>query len=47
MIRVKIQLARTNDLILARNGYLPEDQIKRVKINALVDSGAYWQLTKQ
>jgi clan AA aspartic protease len=41
LIRTEIQLLSTEDVLLARRGRLPEDQIKRAKVTALVDSGAY------
>lgn len=36
----EIELIRSDDLALLRAGYIGEDQIKRVKVRALVDSGA-------
>lgn len=35
-----IELTRAADLILVQEGYLSEDQIRRVPVTALVDSGA-------
>jgi clan AA aspartic protease len=35
-----IELIGSDDLALLRFGYIQEDQIKRVKVRALVDSGA-------
>lgn len=37
----EIQLISADDLALHRRGYLPEDGIKRMRVTALVDSGAY------
>jgi clan AA aspartic protease len=36
-----IELVSGDDLALNRRGLLPEDQIKRVKVKALADSGSY------
>ena len=36
-----IELISVDDLVLHRHGFLPEDQIKRMRVTALVDSGAY------
>jgi clan AA aspartic protease len=36
----EVELTRGADLILAQEGYLEEDQIRRMKVLALVDSGA-------
>ena len=36
----EIELINSEDLALLRRGYLPEDQVKRLKVKALVDSGA-------
>ncbi|MBI1760765.1 MAG: aspartyl protease family protein [Acidobacteria bacterium] len=41
LIRAEIELISVDDLVLHRRGYLPEDKIKRTKVQALVDSGAY------
>jgi clan AA aspartic protease len=35
-----IELIRAADLILVQEGYLTEDQIRRVQVTALVDSGS-------
>jgi clan AA aspartic protease len=35
-----IELVRGDDLILAQEGYIPEDQINRVYVRSRVDSGA-------
>jgi clan AA aspartic protease len=36
----EVELTRGADLVLAQEGYLAEDQIRRMKVLALVDSGA-------
>ncbi len=36
-----IELISADDLALCRRGFLPEEGIKRMRVNALVDSGAY------
>ncbi len=41
LVYAEIELISTEDLMLHRRGSLPEDKIKRMRIRALVDSGAY------
>lgn len=41
LVYAELELISSDDLALHRRGYLPENQIKRTKVNALVDSGAY------
>ena len=41
LIYADVQLTNSNDLALARSGYLTEEKIRRLKTTALVDSGAY------
>jgi clan AA aspartic protease len=41
LVYADIELIRGADLVLFREGYLEEDQIRRMKVSALVDSGAY------
>ena len=36
-----IELISADDLALNRRGFLPDDEIKRLRVTALVDSGAY------
>jgi len=36
----EIELISSDDVALHRRGYIPEDQIKSIKVKALVDSGA-------
>lgn len=40
LVYANIELVRGDDLALAREGYLQEDQVKRVFVTAMVDSGA-------
>nr|VFK15878.1 MAG: clan AA aspartic protease, AF_0612 family [Candidatus Kentron sp. LPFa] len=41
LIYADIELFNADDKALARRGYLPEAEVKRLNIRALVDSGAY------
>lgn len=41
LVYADIELIRGDDLALYRHGILPEDQIKHMRVSALVDSGAY------
>ena len=41
LVYADIELISIDDLVLNRRGFLPVDQIKRMKVSALVDSGAY------
>ena len=41
LVYAEIELVSGDDLVLNRRGFLAEDRIKRVAVNALVDSGAY------
>ena len=36
-----IELISTDDLVLHRRGFLPEEEVKRMRVTALVDSGAH------
>ena len=40
-VYAEIELISGDDLALHRRGFLPEDEIKRLKVKALADSGAY------
>jgi clan AA aspartic protease len=40
LVYAEIELISGDDLALNRRGFITEDQIKRLKVNALVDSGA-------
>jgi hypothetical protein len=39
LVYADIELISSDDLALHRRGYLPEDEIKRMRVTALVDSG--------
>ena len=41
LVYAEIELISVDDLVLHRRGFLAEDKIKRMTVNALVDSGAY------
>ena len=41
LIYAKLELVSADDVALERKGYLPKDQIKKLQVTALVDSGAY------
>ncbi len=41
LIRTEIELVSSDDLALLRHGYLAAHEVKRAKVTALVDSGAY------
>ncbi len=41
LIYAEIELTSGDDLALHRRGYIKDEQIKRMKVSALVDSGAY------
>jgi clan AA aspartic protease len=41
LVYAELQLISGDDLALYRRGFLPEDKIKSIQVNALVDSGAY------
>ncbi len=41
LVYAEIELINAEDLGLARRGYIAESDIKRAKVTALVDSGAY------
>jgi clan AA aspartic protease len=41
LIYADIELLNADDLALLRRGYLQEGQIRKMKVRALVDSGAY------
>jgi clan AA aspartic protease len=40
LVYVTVELVRGADLVLVQEGYLTDDQVQRMYINALVDSGA-------
>ena len=41
LIYADLELINSDDLALLRRGYLTEDEVKRIKVKALVDTGAY------
>ncbi|MEJ7698847.1 MAG: aspartyl protease family protein [Pyrinomonadaceae bacterium] len=41
LVYAKINLTSIDDIVLSRRGFLDKDKIKQVRVNALVDSGAY------
>lgn len=41
LVYAEIELIRGADIVLSQEGYIQENQIKRVKVKALVDSGSY------
>ncbi|HXI25955.1 MAG TPA: aspartyl protease family protein [Pyrinomonadaceae bacterium] len=41
LVYADIELVSGDDLVLHRHGFLEEDKIKRLRVSALVDSGAY------
>ncbi len=41
LVYAEIDLTNDDDLVLNRHGYLPEENIRRVRCRALVDTGAY------
>lgn len=41
LVYADLELISGDDLALHRRGFITEDQIKRMRVNALVDSGAY------
>ena len=47
LVHATIELISGDDLALHRHGYIREDQIKRLTVNALVDSGAFMLAVNQ
>ena len=41
LVYAEIELISVDDIVLSRHGFLQEDKIKRLTVNALVDTGAY------
>src|SRR2546426_11899354 len=41
LVYAEIELISVDDTALFRHGYLAENEIKRVRVSALVDSGSY------
>jgi hypothetical protein len=40
-VRAEIELINGTDLGMAKKNYIAEDEVKRIKVRALVDSGSY------
>ena|SRR5216684_237345 len=45
--KAEIELISSDDLALHRRGFITEDEIRRVRVNALVDSGSYMLVIPQ
>lgn len=41
LVYAEIELISGDDLALNRRGFIPDERVKRITVNALVDSGAY------
>ena len=41
LIYADIELINGEDIVMARRGYMDRDEIKRIKLNILVDTGSY------
>jgi clan AA aspartic protease len=41
LVYAEIELISGEDMVLYRRGFIPEAKVKRMKVNALVDTGAY------
>jgi len=41
LVYADIELINGGDLEMARRGYMDQDEVKRMRINALVDTGSY------
>ena len=41
LIHIDLELINGTDLVLARRGNLREDEVRKLNVKALVDSGAY------
>lgn len=41
LVYAEIDLTSVDDMVLHRRGFLDKDKIKELRVNALVDSGAY------
>lgn len=41
IIYAELELVNADDLALARKGYIKDHEVKKTKVNALVDSGAF------
>jgi clan AA aspartic protease len=47
LVYAEIELISGDDLALFRRGFLPEEQIKHMKVSMLVDSGAYMMVINE
>lgn len=47
LVYAEIELISSDDLALHRRGFITEDEIRRVRVNALVDSGSYMLVIPQ
>src|SRR5947207_15095664 len=43
-VYAELELANAGDLFMHRRGLLPEDKVKRMNIDAFVDSGSYMRI---
>lgn len=41
LVHANISIINAEDMILAKKGYLPEDQVRSMEVEFLVDTGAY------
>jgi clan AA aspartic protease len=41
LVHAAVQLANGEDIVLARRGYIPDEEIRRITADVLVDTGAY------
>ena len=47
LVRAEIELINTEDVGLVRRGFLKDTEIRHIKVNALVDSGAYMMVVPE
>ena len=47
LVYAEIELINWEDMTLSNNGYLPKEDVKRVKVEAMVDSGAYMMVINE
>ena len=41
LVYAELFLTNVEDIGLLRKGFIKEDQVRRIKVNSMVDSGAY------
>jgi clan AA aspartic protease len=41
LVYADLELVNSGDIVLAKRGFMPPDEIRKIKVSALVDSGAY------